>query len=93
MNQLPGWMKTTKKISDKRKLELDRMCASWATLAPHVAELSRDECLYIMAKELSEKTSPRPELVLRPLYRAIRSDREKMVRELTAIFPGLVRNA
>lgn len=86
--ELPQWLIPTKKISEKRKLELDRMCSSWATLAPHVTQLSRDECLYIMGKELRERNPPRPEFINRPFFRAFRLDRETMWAELQKIAPG-----
>lgn len=88
MENLPAWMNPTKKISEKRSAELDRMCQSWATLAPHVTKLSRDECLYILRKELKERSPPRPEFVGRMFYRAIRINREQMWKELQKISPG-----
>jgi hypothetical protein len=81
-------MTPTKKISEKRIAELDRMRANWLTLAPHVTKLSRDESLYILRKELEERDTPRPEFVSRMFFRAIRINREEMWKEIQDIAPG-----
>lgn len=86
--ELPTWMTPTKKISEKRQVELDRMCSNWMTLAPHVTKLSRDESLYILRKELIERKPPRPEFVSRMFFRAIRINREDMWKQLQEISPG-----
>jgi hypothetical protein len=86
--ELPTWMTPTKKIPENRQTELNRMCASWATLAPHVKSLSRDESLYILRKEFQERTPPRPEFVGRLFFRVVRTNRDEMWKQLQTISPG-----
>jgi hypothetical protein len=81
-------MKISKKISEKRIKQLDEMCSSWMTFAPHVGKLNRDECIYIMIKELTERDKPRPEFIARPFARAVRMNRENLWHELQGLAPG-----
>ena len=82
-------MPQTPKISETRKNKIEKMCASWATLARGLKTLSYDECFHVIERELTTRRErPRPEFIVRPFTRAVRLYRTKLWASIQKTCPG-----
>ena len=78
----------TPKITEARKAELEKVCSSWATLAPALKTMSYDDCLHVIKRELKTREHPRPEFIIRPFTRAMRLYKAKLWSDIQKISPG-----